>query len=78
MEINQGYTTMLSQPIIKNGPIQLLYFPSFTWHGSRIRNFTHTFLSNILTIFYSSSALQHAWHFCAGSCPTYLSDPFWQ
>ena len=40
---------------------------------------THTHLSNILTVFYSSSALQPAWPFCAGSCTTNdMSDPFWQ
>jgi len=40
----------------------------------------HTkFLSNILTVFYSSSAVQPAWPFCAGSCPTNdKSHPFWQ
>ena len=32
--------TFLAQILI--GPIQLLYFPSFTEHGPRIRNFTHT------------------------------------
>ena len=40
---------------------------------------THTLLSNILNVFYSSSALQPAWPFSAGSCPTNdMSDPFWQ
>ena len=40
---------------------------------------THTLLSNILTVFYSYSALLHAWPFCTGSCATNdMSDPFWQ
>jgi len=47
---------------------------------ARTHAHTHThILSSILTDFYSSSALQPAWPFCAGSCPTnYMSDPFWQ
>jgi hypothetical protein len=39
----------------------------------------HTFLSNILSIFHSSSILQPIGTFFAGSCPTnYMLDPFWQ
>ena len=37
---DSGLFTFLAQILIV--PIQLLYFPSFTEHGSRIRNFTHT------------------------------------
>ena len=39
----------------------------------------HTLPSNILTVFYSSSALHPACPFFADSCPTNdTSDPFWQ
>jgi hypothetical protein len=65
-----GLDIFLTQILIWSHSVAVL--PSFTWHGSWIRNFTHTFLSYILTIFYSSSALQPAWQFCAGSCPTYV------
>jgi hypothetical protein len=37
---DSGLFTFLAQILIV--PIQLLYYPSFTEHGSRIRNFTHT------------------------------------
>ena len=40
---------------------------------------THTHNSVQYPVFYSSSALQPAFPFCAGSCPTNdMSDPFWQ
>jgi len=79
---DSGLFTFLTQILIV--PIQLLHFPGFTEHGSRIRNFTHRHslslsLPNILTVFYSSSVLQPVWPICAGSCPTHdMSDPFWQ
>jgi len=42
---DSGLFTFLAQILIV--PIQLLYFPSFTEHGSRMRNFTHTHILSL-------------------------------
>ena len=70
---DSGLSIFLTQLLIWSYSVAVL---------SRIKYFTHTNTHTSVQYpdcFYSSSALQPAWPFCAGSCPTNdMSDLFWQ
>jgi len=75
---DSGLFIFLTQILIWSYSVAVLSHLFYAWIQDKELH-THTLLSNILTVFYSSSALQPAWPFCAGSCPTHgMSDPFWQ
>jgi len=73
--------TSLTHILIWSSSVAVLSKLYLAWIQDKERHtHTHTLLSNIMTVFYSSSALQQpALPFCPGSCPiSDMSDPFWQ
>jgi len=72
---DSGLFTLLTQTLIWSYSVAVLSQLYLAWIQDKelhIHTHTHThkLLSNILTVFCSSSAIQPAWPFCAGSCPT--------
>ena len=56
-----------------------IYLAWIQYKELHTHTYTHTHTSVQYPVFYSSSALQPAWAFCAGSYATNdRSDPFWQ
>jgi len=75
---DSGLFIFLTKILIWSYSVAVLSQLYWAWIQDKVFH-THTLLSNILPVFYSSSALQPALPFCVGSCPTNdMSDPLWQ